>query len=401
MPIGDLHCHYPMRLLTEAPRDPAFKAMARVRRRPWREKLKAAIVLVAARILNFRRFGDRWRVDLDRLERGEVRLVFSVLYQPYAEMDLDRWPDGAPEDGYFDQLLRLIDDVEADLSGIDPDRRRHLLVRRVEDLHPSGTDDERVRFVHCVEGGFHLGGSVDAVEGRIAELARRGVGYVTLAHLFWRQVATNAPALPFLSDRQYGFLFPQPQEVGLNELGRAAVRAMHRHRVLIDVSHMSEAAIGETFALLDELDREHGAAARDFPVIATHAGYRFPGGQEYMLSEETIARIAARGGVIGLIMAHHQLNDRLTRRRGGLQRTLRTIRAHVDAIHAVTGSYDNIGIGSDLDGFIKPTVGGIEYADDLRKLAAPLREGYGEAAAEAILHGNARRVLETALAGRD
>lgn len=398
MPIADLHCHYPMRLLTEAPRDPALKAMVRVRKRPWREKLKAAIVLIAARLINFRRFFDRWRVSLDRLERGDVRLVFSVLYQPYAEMDVDEWPTGRPEDGYYEQLTKLIDDVEADLAGTDPGEERHLLVKGPGDLDPAGPDDKRIRFVHCVEGGFHLGGTVGEIEGRVAELSERGVVYITLAHLFWRQVATNAPALPFLTDRQYDLLFPQPKGVGLNDLGRAAIRAMHRYRILVDVSHMSEAAIEETFELLTQLDREHGTAPGDFPVIATHAGYRFEGGQSYMLSEPTIEKIAGRGGVIGLIMAHHQLNDRLTRRRGGLPRTLETIRAHVDAIHRVTSSYDHVGIGSDLDGFIKPTVGGIEYAEDLKKLVGPLSEDY-PGAAEAILHGNARRVVEKALAG--
>ena len=34
---------------------------------------------------------------------------------------------------------------------------------------------------------------------------------MTVAHLLYRQVATNAPALPFMSDSTYNRLFPQPQ----------------------------------------------------------------------------------------------------------------------------------------------------------------------------------------------
>ena len=49
----------------------------------------------------------------------------------------------------------------------------------------------------------------------MAELAARGVAYVTLAHLFFRQVATNAPAIPFIPDRIYRLLFPQSRDVGL------------------------------------------------------------------------------------------------------------------------------------------------------------------------------------------
>ena len=80
---------------------------------------------------------------------------------------------------------------------------------------------------------------------------------------------------------------------------------MHRRRVLIDLSHMSERSLGDTFDLLDELD-----PGRTTPVFATHAGYRF-GTQEYMLATPTIERIKERDGVVGLIFAQHQLYDGL------------------------------------------------------------------------------------------
>ena len=64
------------------------------------------------------------------------------------------------------------------------------------------SSDERgtPRYVHCIEGGFHLGATPEEVTAHVHELADRGVAYITLAHLFWRRVATNAPALPFLPD---------------------------------------------------------------------------------------------------------------------------------------------------------------------------------------------------------
>src|SRR4029453_2004741 len=111
----------------------------------------------------------------------------------------------------------------------------------------------RVAFVHCIEGGFHLGATPADVDRNVTELAGRGVRYVTLAHLFWRQVATNAPAIPFLSDGLYNTIFPQPAGAGLTDLGEAAVRAMYRERILIDVSHMRQDALDETFTLVEEL----------------------------------------------------------------------------------------------------------------------------------------------------
>lgn len=399
MPIADLHCHYPMHLRAgdDGGRDPGLRALTRVRRRSGWEKVKAAILLLAARLFNFTRFFGGWRVSLDRLGKGDVRLVFSVLYVPEAEMDLDKWPSGVPEDGYFEKLTEHLEEVNADLAGRSYDGVEPLVVTKAAQLEGASSDGA-IRFLHCVEGGFHLGANTTKVEERVKLLAERGVAYITLAHLFWRHVATNAPALPFLSDRSYDRLFPQPDGVGLTELGEAAVRAMYRYGVLIDISHMREAAIERTFALLGELDASAGKAAGDFPVVATHAGFRF-GSQSYMLSPTTIEAVAGRDGVIGLIMAHHQLNDSLSRRRGGLARTMRTVHRHIEAIHAVTGSYEQIGIGSDLDGFIKPTVGGVENADDLALLAERLSAEL-PAHADAILHDNALRVVKRAFARR-
>ena len=396
--IADLHCHYPMHLLEQGPREATLKALLRLSGRPLLQKLRAAILSVAARLLNFRRFSDHWRVDLERLERGDVRVVFSVLYLPYDEMDSEHWPAGRPADHYYRELVRHLDRVEHELERADPGRERHRVVRNGGDLDAvrNGTS---VGIVHCIEGGFHLGGTVTEIDERVDELARRGVAYVTLAHLFWRQVATNAPAIPFLSDGLYNALFPQPRDQGLTELGRAAVTAMHRHRVMVDISHMREDAIAETFELLDELDAAAGTSPDELPVIATHAGFRF-GRQSYMLTADTIARIARRDGVIGLIMARHQLEDGVdVDADGDLERTVATMRRHIDEIHRHAGSHRHVGIGSDLDGFIKPTMAGIEYADDLAQLAEPLRAAYPDDA-EAILHGNAARVLARALAGR-
>lgn len=176
------------------------------------------------------------------------------------------------------------------------------------------------------------------------------MAYVTLAHLFWRRVATNAPALPFLPDPGYRLLFPQPAE-GLTDLGRAAITAMCKERMLIDLSHMSERALEDCFSLLDELDPQ-----RETPVLSSHSGYRF-GRQEYNLTDATIGRIAERDGVI---FAEHQLLDGLGRSPKSLEGSVAALAQHVDRIAELTGSHRHTAIGSDLDGFIKPTLAGLQ-----------------------------------------
>jgi len=241
--------------------------------------------------------------------------------------------------------------------------------------------------VHCLEGGFHLGSSPQDIDAAVSRLASRGVAYITLAHLFWRSVATNAPALPFLPDAVYRRLFPQPK-VGLTELGRAAVRAMVREGVLVDVAHMSTRALQDTFALLDELDPGRGV-----PVISSHAGYRF-GRQEYALTDDALRLIAARGGVVGLIFAEHQILDGLgIKKTTSLQQSVEILCQHIDKLAEVTGSHRHVAIGSDLDGFIKPTLAGLQSAADLASLEGPLAARYGPTDAELMLSGNVLRVL--------
>jgi hypothetical protein len=190
--LADLHSHYPMHLLAEVPKDCALEGMVRVReRRRWLQKLRAAVLGFAARLLNFRRWSDTWRVSLDGLERGDVRLVFSVLYQPFDEMDLDEWYGSDPEPEYYGNLVAHLRQVEDELAELDPAGERHVIVRRAADL-----DDARgrVAFVHCVEGGFHLGVTPDEIREHVAELGTLGVRYITPARWSRSAARRGAPA---------------------------------------------------------------------------------------------------------------------------------------------------------------------------------------------------------------
>lgn len=162
----------------------------------------------------------------------------------------------------------------------------------------------KLALIHCVEGGFSLGASPKSIADAVRFLATRGVAYITIAHLVWRHLATNTPSIPFAPNSFYNWVFPQP-DIGLSELGRAAIRAMVAEGVLVDITHMSQASLDDTFSLLDELDPD-----RSVPVLASHCGYRF-GRHVYNLTEATVEQIADRGGVIGLILSPYFLADGL------------------------------------------------------------------------------------------
>jgi microsomal dipeptidase-like Zn-dependent dipeptidase len=317
---------------------------------------------------------------------GGVGVAYSVLYSFFDEAD--RSPPSPKE--YTDVLLRQAKLVEESLKGLDAVVARSP---RDLDLVPG-----KVTLVHCVEGGFHLlgGDEPSDVASAVDVLADVGVAYITLAHLIYRGVATGANAFPFLSEAQYAKRCSQPP-IGLTARGRAAVEAMVRRRVLIDVSHMSERSLEDTFELLAKLDPD-----RRVPVLASHSGYRF-GEQHYNLTPETIGQIAARDGVIGLIFAQHQIWDglenfrfpRFTRLFKSFDDSFARLCDHIDAIHDVTRDYRHIAIGSDLDGFIKPTLKGLRDMRNMRDLAERLHDKYGEANGALICSDNALRPLRS------
>ena len=146
-------------------------------------------------------------------------------------------------------------------------------------------------------------------------------------------------------------------------------------------------SIAETLQLLDEADPD-----RSLPVVSTHAGYRF-GDQSYMHDEATVRRIAERDGAIGLITAEHQLLDGLDEKPKDFDGSFAVLRRHIDRIAEITGSHRNVALGTDFDGFVKPTLPGLQHMGDLRRLEAALGDHYGAVIAEQITAGNTLRVL--------
>jgi len=386
--IADLHAHYPMRVINDM--DP--ETTARLMKTPGptiRDRIQALALKIANRLGNYPSWDGTYRVTPETLREGGVGLAMSVLLGPFSEMDLDTHYAAPPEPGYFPRLIADLEAVEQEVATHDRSQLRLVHDRaELDDCVAAGA----TALVHSVEGGCLLGDTDAEIEANCAELARRGVGYVTVAHLFFRQVATNANALPFLPDSIYDFVFPQRGKDRLTPRGEAVVRGLVENRILIDLSHMDPGGIQEAFALLDEIDPQS-----EVPVVSTHAGYRF-GKQQYMHDEQTLLQIKRRKGVVGLIMAQHQLNDGILRKgqhTETLAESLTVIYTHIDKIAEITGGYEQIALGTDFDGFIKPTMGGLKTMADLKHLETALRKRYGDENAERITWKNALGVLRT------
>ena len=375
--LVDLHAHFPMHLLVDEQQRTHERA-----RVWWRQRWQGRVVELISRLANYQGPGDTPSVTEQQMREGEVGVALSMLYQPFDEIDLTESYGAPPRGSYFTDLVdqrQTVEDYVRDHAG------EIAIAHSVSELDALLAGGVPI-LIHAVEGGFQLGREPAEVRRNVQELAGLGIAYVTVAHLFFRDVATNAPALPFLPDWLYNLAFPQAKGEGLTPLGHAVIDAMVDEGILIDLTHMRTQSIKDVLAQLDARD-----PAREVPVLATHMAYRF-GGLQYAFDDETIKALAARGGVLGCILCEHFMTSGLSVA-SSLEGSLEALCQHIDKIHELTGSYDNIGIGSDLDGYIKPALPGLEDMSRMKELQAHLRARYGDTDAEKICRGNALRAL--------
>jgi microsomal dipeptidase-like Zn-dependent dipeptidase len=378
--LVDLHAHYPMHLLLDEQQRTHERAQAW-----WRQRWQGRIVDLISRIGNYQGPGDTPSVTEALMRAGDVGVTLSMLYQPFDEMDLGKSYGAPPQQSYFDDIVAQHGTVEDHVANHPDD----VVVAHTPAELDRLLGGEVPILIHAIEGGFTLGRERDEIRRNVAKLAELGVAYVTVAHLFFRDVATNAPALPFLPDWLYNRVFPQPGSEGLTPIGHEIIDAMVDNGILIDLTHMRPQSIRDVLAQLDARDPE-----KRVPVIATHMAYRF-GGLEYCFDDATITAVAKRNGVLGCILCQHYITNGLKSVSDTFDGSVDALCRHIDKIHALTGSYDNIGIGSDLDGYIKPALPGLEHMGRMGPLQAALRDRYGAEDADKICDGNALRVLRS------
>jgi microsomal dipeptidase-like Zn-dependent dipeptidase len=376
--LVDLHAHYPMHLLADEQQRTHERA-----RTWWRQWWRGWVVDLISRVANYQGAGDTPSVTEKLMRDGGVGVALSMLYQPFDEMDLSLEYGAPPRNSYFEDIVDQHQTVEDHVRAHPSD---------VAIAHSAGEldsllDSDVPILIHAIEGGFQVGRDAAEVQRNTRTLAELGVAYVTVAHLFFRDVATNAPALPFLPDAIYNGVFPQKRGEGLTPLGHELVQAMVDEGILIDITHMRSESIRDVFELLDARD-----PSNEIPVIATHIAYRF-GKLEYCFDADTITRVARRGGVLGCILCEHYMTSGVPGIERSFDGSMHALFQHIEKIRDLTGGFDHIAIGSDLDGYIKPALPGLQDMGRLSELQQALRARYGEEDAEKICSGNALGVL--------
>src|SRR5438477_9830795 len=112
--LVDLHAHYPIHLGLNQGRD-TLAWMTTVRRTGWWERIRALLLKIANNLANYPR-PDSPAVTIPNLKGGDVRIVLSVLYAPFDEIDLTKRYGAPPEANYFEDLHQQLEAVENDVA---------------------------------------------------------------------------------------------------------------------------------------------------------------------------------------------------------------------------------------------------------------------------------------------
>ena len=325
-------------------------------------------------------------VDFPKLKRGGVDGAFFALYVP-ASLDT--------EEAYV-YSQRLLDAVHSTVA------QNPAAVRlTVSEQEAKNNQSEGVFSLFLgLENGSPLGEQL----GRLHGFYDAGVRYMTLCHSRDNQICDSCAS----ASGRWG---------GLSPFGKDVIAEMNRMGMLVDVSHISDAAF------YDVLRCSHK------PVVATHSCCRALSDHPRNMTDDMICALASEGGVIqinfyplfldvnfrnilsasGIMDYGEAVEDAFIKdpsdpkKRSAwnkvqkalleLQRpSFRKIADHIDHVVSLVG-IDHVGLGSDYDG-IEVTPDGMEDVSTMPRIFDELRaRGYSEADLAKIASENFFRIL--------
>lgn len=293
----------------------------------------------------------RRAVDLPKLQRGGVAAGCFAAFVPQAALD-----DAGHRAAWAraEAMLRSIATMggEATKTCDSAGAIEAAFQRRIPAIIP------------CLENGYAIGADLS----RIAALRALGCIYITITHNGHNLLADSAVPRQDLAD-------PRERHGGLSDLGRAAIAEMNRVGLMIDVAHISRAAMIQA------------ASVSRTPVVSTHSCLKALSDHPRNLDDEQLDVLRDVGGVVQITAVPAFV------RRGVRAEdvTVSDIADHID--HAVRRiGIAHVGIGSDFDG--GGGVAGWHDAGESPNLTAELiRRGYDNHAIALLWGGNFLRVL--------
>ena len=257
----------------------------------------------------------------------------------------------------------------------------------IERIHKQG----KIAALMGIEGGHAIEDSL----GLLRDYFDLGIRYMTLTHTNTNNWADSSGDIDKPGVEHHN---------GLTPFGKQVVREMNRLGMMIDISHTADKTFWDALA------------ASSAPIIASHSSCRALCNVPRNMTDEMIAALGKKGGVMQINFNCGFLSEKsgggreecagkhaAGRARRGRRRsrsikkkvppaTLEDVVAHID--HAVKiGGIDAVGIGSDFDG-VSCTPTGLEDVSKFPNLTrALLEKGYSAEDIRKIYGGNTLRVM--------
>ena len=183
-----------------------------------------------------------------------------------------------------------------------------------------------IGIAYGMENGAALEGNLSNVE----YFYKRGIRYITLTHSKSNHISDSS----YDENKQWG---------GLSDFGKNLITEMNNVGIMIDISHVSDAAF------LQAID------ISNTPVIASHSSLRhFTPGWERNVSDSMLEALANKGGVLQINFGTAFLtnvNDKSNSYDSStyIHAGVTDVADHIDRAAALVG-IEHVGIGSDYDG---------------------------------------------------
>ena len=284
--------------------------------------------------------------DFDRAVSGGLNVPFFVIFTP---------PSAEEKGTAFEMAKDLIEILE-DIMNKNPGKFR--LVKSPEEI----TNEKNIMQVVY---GMENGAPIESKLSNIKLFSDMGINYITLAHSKSNHISDSS----YDENKNWG---------GLSPFGRKVVAEMNKQGVMIDISHVSDAAFYEVLRLTET------------PVIASHSSLRhFVPGFERNVSDDMLRELAKNGGVIQICFGSEFIAEK--KKYPNLVVTVKDVADHIDRVKKLVG-IDHVGIGSDYDGWRNFPVGLEDtstYPNLIREL---LNRNYTKDEIEKVFGGNLLRV---------
>ena len=284
--------------------------------------------------------------DFDRAVSGGLNVPFFVIFTP---------PSAEEKGTAFEMAKDLIQILE-DIMNKHPSKFR--LVKSPEEI----TNEKGVMQVVY---GMENGAPIESKLSNIKVFSDMGINYITLAHSKSNHISDSS----YDSNKNWG---------GLSPFGRKVVAEMNKQGVMIDISHVSDAAFYEVLKLTKT------------PVIASHSSLRhFVPGFERNVSDDMLRELAKNEGVIQICFGSEFIAEK--KKYPNLIVTVKDVADHIDRVKKLVG-IDHVGIGSDYDGWRNFPVGLEDTSTYPNLIKELLNRNYTKEEIEKIFGGNLLRV---------